>query len=120
MTTRVRLISAGACLLASVVVVATAADTIDRSTTFTFNTPVAIPRVTPTFFETEPPSAGLRAPATGAAPTVALAPVVPDAVVAPDTELPRAASPLTMVLATAIILVALAASMQLFTIGKRS
>jgi len=46
MTIRSRLTCVGAFLLASVVAVAAAADTVDKRTTFTFNTPVAVPGTT--------------------------------------------------------------------------
>ena len=46
MTTRSRFTCVGAFLLASFVAAAATADTIDKRTTFTFNTPVAVPGVT--------------------------------------------------------------------------
>jgi hypothetical protein len=46
MTRRSRFTCVGAFLLASVVAVAAAADTVDKRTTFTFNTPVAVPGTT--------------------------------------------------------------------------
>jgi len=46
MTTRSRLTCVGAFLLASLVALAATAATIDKRTTFTFNTPVAVPGVT--------------------------------------------------------------------------
>lgn len=46
MTTRSRLTCVGAFLLASLVALAATAGTIDKRTTFTFNTPVAVPGVT--------------------------------------------------------------------------
>ena len=226
MTTRSRFTCVGAFLLASLVAVAAAAGTIDKRTTFTFNTPVAVPGVTlpagtylfriadvdthkvvqvlsgdgkipysmfffmeawrstpavdpelsfietaadmphairtwwhpgesigyeflypreqaerlargsgtavrsveteapiwtepkwvpPTAFEAEPPEVTLAEPA-----ATEVAPVEPEPEAAVVEELPKTASQLPVILATAIILVALAGAMQLFTTRKRT
>jgi hypothetical protein len=73
--------------------------------------------IPPTFFEPEAPA--LTAPALEPAPIAEPATAV-EVEPAPVEELPTTASPLTVMLATALILVALAASMQLFATRKRT